>query len=110
MRVDHIGYAVKDMERARKAFEALGYVFEDIVVDEARNVYICFGEDDSQRIELVSPISQGSPVDEVLNKMGGGNSISYLLSSIVARRRSKASESGGIQGHSSFRSGSCLSR
>ena len=72
MKFDHIGYAVKDMVKARKALETLGYLFEDTITDNMRNIYISFGTKDSLRIELVSPISSGSPVDDLLRRMGGG--------------------------------------
>lgn len=55
MRVDHIGYAVKDISNARKTMEALGYVFEPIVEDTERNISIAFGNLDGYRVELVSP-------------------------------------------------------
>ena len=71
MEFDHVGYAVKDMTKARKAFEAIGFVFEHVIVDDARKIYICFGAKDSIRIELISPVSKGSPVDELLKKNGG---------------------------------------
>lgn len=66
MTIDHIGYAVKDIEKAREKFESLGFVFGEKVVDWSRNLSIQFGNKDGYRIELVSPISCGSPVDGVL--------------------------------------------
>lgn len=69
MRVDHIGYAVKDISNARKTMEALGYVFEPIVEDTERNISIAFGNLDGYRVELVSPNRGGtSPVDIVISK------------------------------------------
>lgn len=70
MKIDHIGYAVKNIDKAKKSLEAIGYVFDDIVEDLDRNIYISFGEMDGYRIELVSPISEGSPVDMQLSKLG----------------------------------------
>ena len=70
MRVDHIGYAVKNIEKARKSLEILGYVFEPVIEDVDRNVYLCFGELDGYRVELVAPISDESPVDMYLSKIG----------------------------------------
>ncbi len=70
MRVDHIGYAVKNIDKARKSMEALGYSFEATVEDTERNVYIAFGELDGYRVELVAPISEGCPVDMFLSKIG----------------------------------------
>ncbi len=70
MRVDHIGYAVKNIEKAKKSMEALGYAFEPTVEDDDRSIYIAFGELDGYRVELVAPISEGSPVDMHLSKIG----------------------------------------
>lgn len=68
--VDHIGYAVKKMERARKGFELLGYTFGDVIADPDRKIDICFGEMNGYRIELVCPQCAGSPVDDVILKLG----------------------------------------
>lgn len=70
MRIDHIGYAVKNIDKAKKSMEALGYCFEPTVEDNARNIYIAFGELDGYRVELVAPMSEGSPVDVHLFKIG----------------------------------------
>lgn len=70
MRIDHIGYAVKNIDKARKQMETLGYVFEETVNDPDRNIYIAFGEMAGYRVELVAPMSNGSPVDAHLSKIG----------------------------------------
>ena len=70
MRIDHIGYAVKDIGKAKKPLETLGYVFEETVEDLDRNIYLTFGEMDGYRVELVAPISEDSPVDMHLTKIG----------------------------------------
>ena len=46
MVIDHIGYAVKKIDKAVKAFENLGYVFEEAIEDVDRNILISFGEKD----------------------------------------------------------------
>ena len=70
MKIDHIGYAVRDINKARKTMEAMGYIFEDPVEDYDRGVFIAFGEMDGYRIELVAPMREGSPVDLHLSKIG----------------------------------------
>jgi len=70
MKIDHIGYAVRNIDKARAAMEALGYVFDATIPDPARNIYIAFGELDGYRVELVAPMSAGSPVDLQLEKIG----------------------------------------
>ena len=64
MNVDHIGYAVKNIDASRQAFEELGYVFDPVVNDTDRNIFIS--------IELVSPLDPAlpSPVDGMLKKSG----------------------------------------
>lgn len=72
MRLDHIGYAVTSIERAKRPMLALGWEFGEPIDDTDRNVAICFGELEGYRIELVAPLDRaiGSPVDEVLSKNG----------------------------------------
>lgn len=70
MKIDHIGYAVKDIDKAKSIFEKLGYVFGQTITDIARNIRISFGEMGEYRIELVAPISSGSPVDNYLANIG----------------------------------------
>lgn len=72
MKVDHVGYAVARLDLAIPAFEALGYIFDEIVPDVARNVQLAFGSNGSYRVELIAPLnaSEKSPVDAYLNKLG----------------------------------------
>lgn len=70
MRIDHIGYAVKNIDKAKKSMETLGYSFEATVEDKDRNIFIAFGELDGYRVELVAPMGEGSPVDMYLSKIG----------------------------------------
>lgn len=70
MNIDHIGYAVKDINKAKSVFEKLGYSFEKTVTDNNRNIFISFGKMDGYRIELIAPISSGSPIDNYLANIG----------------------------------------
>lgn len=72
MTIDHIGYAVKRIDRAMSSFEKLGFVFDPIVDDTDRNIKIAFGENNGYRIELVSPLDKEkeSPVDTYLGNIG----------------------------------------
>ena len=84
MKIDHIGYAVKRIDRAIDEFSKLGFAFEPIVDDEDRNVKISFGEKDGHRIELISPLDKKkeSPVDQYLsNAFGTPYHICYKSSS-----------------------------
>ena len=70
MIIDHIGYAVKDIEKAKQSLQTLGFVFGEVIEDKARNINILFGENGGYKVELVAPISTGSPVDSILTKVG----------------------------------------
>lgn len=73
MKINHIGYAVKRMDRAMKAFEQLGFSFDAIIEDIERNVKLVFGMKDGYRIELVCPLDEkkDSPIDQYLNNFFG---------------------------------------
>lgn len=67
--VHHIGYLVKKIEKAKKVFEALGFLIEqDTVSDDIRKADICFLVKDGYRVELVSPYSEDSVVSGLLKK------------------------------------------
>ena len=73
MRIDHIGFAVKRIDRAITALQKLGYEFGSVIDDTDRNVKLVFGDKDGYRIELVAPLDkkQESPVDQYLSNMVG---------------------------------------
>ena len=73
MTIDHIGYAVKRVDRAMASFEKLGFRFEPCIDDADRNVRLAFGDNDGYRIELVAPLDKGqpSPVDQYLRNTPG---------------------------------------
>ena len=69
LKIHHIGYLVKKIEKAQKTFEALGYRTEqDIIYDDIRKVNICFLVKDDYRVELVSPVSEDSVVSGLIKK------------------------------------------
>ena len=72
MKIDHIGYAVKNIEKAVIDFTKLGFVFESPVEDTDRNVKLAFGKNGNYCIELVSTLNKDnpSPVDLHLTKLG----------------------------------------
>ena len=73
MKIDHIGYAVKNINKSITNFEELGYKFNEVIEDKYRNIYISFGVKDDFKIELVAPRNKcGSPVDEILKRIGNG--------------------------------------
>ena len=79
MKIDHIGYLCEDIEKSIVEFESLGYKkISDIYLDDksdngkARNVYICFMQNEVTRIELVSPMNEQSDVNGTLERQGEG--------------------------------------
>lgn len=69
LKIHHIGYLVKKIEKAKQSFEALGYQIEqDTVYDDIRKVDICFLIKDGYRVELVSPVSEESVVAGLIKK------------------------------------------
>lgn len=72
MQINHIGYAVKNIDLTIESMREFGFSFEPIVKDADRNISISFGSLGNYRIELVSPmdVAQPSPVDGVLKKSG----------------------------------------
>lgn len=69
LRVHHIGYLVKKMEQAQKAFLSMGYQLEqDTMYDAIRKVHICFLIKDGYRVELVSPASEDSVVSGLMKR------------------------------------------
>lgn len=80
MKIDHIGYLCRNIEKSIELFSQLGYkresqIFMDNKPDgenKARNVYICFLQNGDSRIELVSPINDSSDVFATLKRQGEG--------------------------------------
>ena len=70
MKVHHIGYAVKDIEKAILDFEFLGYNFNKIVYDELRGIKIVFGYNKPYCVELISPLTEKNPINKILKVSG----------------------------------------
>jgi len=71
MKVDHIGYAVRSIAKAREFFELLGfYATSGEVIDITQKSRILFLTDDNTRIELIEPISEDSPTVKLLSRIG----------------------------------------
>jgi methylmalonyl-CoA/ethylmalonyl-CoA epimerase len=69
LKIHHIGYLVKKIEKAKQSFLSLGYeVEQDTVYDDIRKVDICFLIKDGYRVELVSPLSEDSVVAGLMKK------------------------------------------
>ena len=71
MTVHHVGYLVRNIAKAQKTFEALGYACEGGVThDESRKIDILFMLNGDTRIELVSPYEDGSAVGDLKKRIG----------------------------------------
>lgn len=72
MRIDHIGYAVQNMEAALTSFLSLGYRECGEEIDDCgRGVKIRFLCDPcGARVELIAPLGENSPVSAWLKKNG----------------------------------------
>ena len=71
MKVHHIGYLVKNLDKSKILFSLIGYEIEqDSIYDEFRDVDICFMIKDGYRVELVSPKKSTSIVGELRKKIG----------------------------------------
>ena len=70
MRIDHIGYAVEDLNAAVGELEALGFLFDAPIEDVARKIKLAFGTLDGYRVELVAPTAEDSPVTRLLKTVG----------------------------------------
>ncbi len=78
MKIHHIGYLVKQIDRSIAEFKMLGFSVEffcdpamrtgEYVIDDIRRVKIAFMRNDAYRIELVQPLDQESQVYGLLKK------------------------------------------
>lgn len=69
MKIHHIGYLVKNLQKSKEEFCKLGYnVISEDTHDTIRHVDICFIEKDKYVIELVAPYDNESVVAEMLKK------------------------------------------
>jgi len=72
-RLDHTGFAVKDLEAAIALFrDVLAADVGPIFEDPLQRVRLCFASYDGGRVELIAPLGDDSPVTRVLAQGGGG--------------------------------------
>ena len=71
LKVHHVGYAVKDIAQSLDMFLRIGYSLEgQPVKDIKRKVDIAFVQNNNYLVELISPLSDESPIKNYLDKMG----------------------------------------
>lgn len=71
MKINHVGYLVRKLNRAKIAFEELGYVaVSEVIYDDIRDINLCLLEKEGYVIELVEPASKESEMNSLLKKIG----------------------------------------
>ena len=67
MKIHHVGYLTKNIEKAESAFERLGFVVEEPAQkDEIRDIIITFMVNGDYRVELIQPRDKESPMYPLL--------------------------------------------
>ena len=67
MKIHHVGYLAKNIEKTRKKFLELGYTVERSVdYDDIRDINIEFLVNGDYRVELIQPMSENSPMYPLL--------------------------------------------
>ena len=94
MRIHHIGYLVKNIDKAQEKFETLGFQIEKpTVYDATRDIYIEFLSKDGYIIELVSSATKDSPVYDLYKRIRNSPyHICYLADSFENNLEQLASE------------------
>ena len=70
--LDHIGIAVKSVDKATTIYTLLGLTVESVEVVESQHVKTAHIKTDSTYIELLEPINELSPVYKFIQKKGEG--------------------------------------
>ena len=71
LEMDHIGYAVKDIEKSAALYVAVGWTLSEIYEEKVQHTKIAFlTKPGMTTIELVSPLEGDSPVDNILRTQG----------------------------------------
>ncbi|MBC8320433.1 MAG: VOC family protein [Bacteroidetes bacterium] len=69
MKIHHIGYAVRDIEKSLVEFELIGFKkVGELYNDTERNVIIQLMKNDTWLIELVAPCNENSPIFSIIEK------------------------------------------
>ena len=71
LEMDHIGYAVKDIEKSAALYVGAGWELSPIYEEQVQRTKIAFlTKSGMTTIELVSPLDGDSPVDNILRTQG----------------------------------------
>lgn len=72
IKINHLGIAVEELERAARTYEALGLAVSKIVDVPEQRVRVAFIPIGESTIELIQPTSPDSTVAQYLEKRGEG--------------------------------------
>lgn len=73
LKIDHIGYAVRDINKTAQYYIDAGWILSEVFDEEVQQSKIAFlTKEGFTKIELVAPLIEGSPspVDTILQKIG----------------------------------------
>ena len=72
LKIDHIGIAVKDLEKSLEFYEALGMKADGTEVVEEQKVKVAFLPTGDSEIELLESTSEDGPIARHIEKKGEG--------------------------------------
>ncbi|HIG25039.1 MAG TPA: VOC family protein [Acidimicrobiia bacterium] len=105
MKLAHIGYVVRNIERSVERFEKEGATLLIAAApDPVQGVYVALLRiEDEVDIELVSPIVVGeSPVDSRLSRGGGLDHLCYFVADVQSALEAEQSNGGIVVCHPTF--------
>lgn len=71
LQIHHFGYATKSIEDSVIFYKKMNYVSSEIYIDKIQSVKIVLlSKENSITIELVEPLGEKSPVNDILKKNG----------------------------------------
>ena len=84
VRIDHLGIAVKSLEEASRAYEALGFRVEgvhEVPTEKVRTAFLPIGE---SQLELLEPTDGSSVIARFLEKRSGLHHVCFVVDDIEA--------------------------
>lgn len=72
LRIDHVGIAVKNLEEAKKLFEAMGLSVTEIEEVAEQKVKVAFFPLEGSEIELLETTDPDGPIGKFIEKRGEG--------------------------------------